>query len=93
MPWAVLADQETKDTDAILEMIASQSARVTAVVGGALLDEHIRRTLAERLRKSTQTDRLLDVPRALSLRHGVKARSARRRGLGPTNGTRCCPLF
>ena len=43
MPWAILADEEKRDTDAIVELFPSQSARVTAVVGGALLDEHVRR--------------------------------------------------
>jgi hypothetical protein len=59
MPWAVLADQEKRDTNAIVELIASQTARVTAVVGGALLDEHVRRTLSERLRESGVSDWLL----------------------------------
>jgi hypothetical protein len=59
MPWAILADQDERDTNAILELISSQTARVTAVVGGALLDEHVRRTLSERLRKSDVSDWLL----------------------------------
>jgi len=25
MPWAILADQETRDTDAVLEMASTQS--------------------------------------------------------------------
>jgi DNA-binding MltR family transcriptional regulator len=59
MPWAILADEEKRDTDAIVELIPSQSARVTAVVGGALLDEHVRRILSERLRESSVTNGLL----------------------------------
>ena len=43
-------------------MISAQSARITAVVGGALLDEHIRRTLTQRLRESRVTGWLLDGP-------------------------------
>jgi hypothetical protein len=62
MPWAVLADQETRDTNAVVEMISTQTARITAIVGGALLDEHIRRTLAERLRKGNTAGWLLSVP-------------------------------
>jgi hypothetical protein len=62
MPWAILADQETRDTDAVLEMISTQSPRVTAVVGGALLDEHISRTLTERLHDSSLTPWLLNGP-------------------------------
>ena len=59
MPWAILADEEKRDTNAIFELISSQTARITAVVGGALLDEHIRRTLSERLRRSGVSDWLL----------------------------------
>jgi hypothetical protein len=62
MPWAVLADEETRDTNAIVEMISTQVARVTAIVGGALLDEHVCRTLSERLRKSDTASWLLNVP-------------------------------
>jgi hypothetical protein len=66
MPWAILADQEKRDTDAIVELISSQTARVTAVVGGALLGEHVRRTLSERLRESSVSDWLLKPDSPLS---------------------------
>ena len=47
MAWAVFSDEHTRG---ITEIIQSGSDRVTAIVGGALLDDTLRRTLAERLR-------------------------------------------
>ena len=47
MTWAIFDDVHMQ---AIGEVIASGSERVTAVVGGALLDDTLRRTLSERLR-------------------------------------------
>jgi DNA-binding MltR family transcriptional regulator len=57
MPWAIFED--TPDKAAIIELVSSKSERVLAVVGGALLDEHVRRTLSERFRKSGVADGLL----------------------------------
>jgi alpha-D-ribose 1-methylphosphonate 5-triphosphate synthase subunit PhnL len=50
MPWAIFEDKP--DTQAIMELISSKSGRIAAIVGGALLDEHLRETLLERLRES-----------------------------------------
>lgn len=49
MTWAIFHDDHTA---AIGELVSSPSERVSAVVGGALLDEHVRRTLSKRLRIS-----------------------------------------
>jgi hypothetical protein len=49
MTWAIFHDTHTA---AIGELISSKSERVSAVVGGALLDDHVQRTLSERLRNS-----------------------------------------
>jgi hypothetical protein len=49
MTWAIFHDDHTA---AIGELISSRSERVSAVVGGALLDEHAKRTLLERFRNS-----------------------------------------
>lgn len=63
MTWAILGDSNTR---AIGEMISTDSERVLAVVGGALLDEHVNRTLSERLRDdSGAVVQLLGVDRAL----------------------------
>ena len=59
MPWAIFEDKP--DTKAIIELISSKSGRVAAVVGGALLDEHVRETLLERLRDSGVAQRLLKI--------------------------------
>lgn len=48
MTWAIF--EHDVQLRAIGEMISTSSERVLAVVGGALLDEHVRRTLTERLR-------------------------------------------
>ena len=47
MTWAIFSDSHIK---AIGEMLTSGSERVLAVVGGALLEDTIYRTLSERLR-------------------------------------------
>jgi hypothetical protein len=47
MTWAIFDDSHTRG---IIEMISSGSERVLTVVGGALLDETVRRTLKERFR-------------------------------------------
>jgi DNA-binding MltR family transcriptional regulator len=47
MTWAIFDDSHTRG---IIEMISSGSERVLAIVGGALLDETVRRTLKERFR-------------------------------------------
>jgi hypothetical protein len=48
MTWAVFDDSHTRG---IVEIIQSGSHRVTAIVGGSLLDAALDRTLSERLRK------------------------------------------
>lgn len=64
MTWA-LFDHDVQ-TKAIVEMLDSNSERVLAVVGGALLDEHVNRTLSERLRDDhDRVGRLLGVYGAL----------------------------
>ena len=63
MTWAIFDDEHVR---AIGEMLTSSNQRVIAVVGGALLDEHLRRTLAERLRDdSTVRKRLMDMNRPI----------------------------
>ena len=47
MTWAVFDDSHTRG---IVEIIQSGSPRVTAIVGGSLLDAALDRTLSERLR-------------------------------------------
>ena len=47
MTWAIFSDAHLR---AIGEIIQSSSERVAAIVGGALLDDTLRRTLEERLR-------------------------------------------
>jgi DNA-binding MltR family transcriptional regulator len=57
MTWAIF--NEEPNTAAIGELLSSTSDRVVAVVGRALLDEHVRRTLRRRLRASGVTEGLL----------------------------------
>ncbi|HET9715749.1 MAG TPA: hypothetical protein VFP60_06135 [Pseudolabrys sp.] len=59
MAWALFGSQER----GVLEMIEhSGSHRVTAIVGGALLDEALTRTVTERLRKHADiADKLFKV--------------------------------
>lgn len=47
MTWAIFRDEHIR---AIGEIIGTGSGRVTAIVGGAMLDDTLRRTLSERLR-------------------------------------------
>ena len=56
MAWAVFSDEHTRG---ITEIIQSGSGRVTAIVGGALLDDTLRRTLAERMRNDKDISRKL----------------------------------
>lgn len=57
MTWAVFSDEHLR---AIGEIILSGSSdRVAAIVGGALLDDTLRRTLAERLRKDDDISKKL----------------------------------
>lgn len=56
MTWAIFSDEHIR---AIAEIIQSGSERVTAIVGGALLDDTLRRTLAERLRNDKDIARKL----------------------------------
>jgi hypothetical protein len=64
MAWATFSDEHLR---AIVELIQNQSSeRVTAIVGGALLDDTLRRTLAERLRDDKDiANKLLKVNGAL----------------------------
>lgn len=56
MTWAIFDDSHLRG---IAEIIHSGSERVTAIVGGALLDDTLRRTLAERLRDDKDTTKKL----------------------------------
>jgi hypothetical protein len=63
MTWAIFDDSHTRG---IIEMISSGSQRVLAIVGGALLDETVRRTLKERFRDDPDiVANVLDVDRPL----------------------------
>ena len=64
MTWAVFDDEHVQ---AIGEILTAHShPRIIAVVGGALLDEHLQRTLAERLRNDTKIrDRLFEITRPI----------------------------
>ena len=46
MTWAIFSDEHVRG---IGEIIRVGSPRVTAIVGGAMLDDTLRRTLSERL--------------------------------------------
>ena len=52
MAWAIFREAHSK---AITEIISSGSDRVTAIVGGAFLDETVSRTLTERFRDDPRT--------------------------------------
>lgn len=60
MVWAVLGEDHSK---AIEEIIASDSDRIIAVVGGAMLDHALRWTLEERLRQYKDINEKLFGPR------------------------------
>ncbi len=47
MVWAILGEPQS---EAIKEILESRSDRIIAIVGGAILDETLKRTLEERLR-------------------------------------------
>ncbi len=53
MTWAIFPGD--KHLQAVLELVRTGSERVKAVVGGALLDEAVTRTLRERLRNDEDT--------------------------------------
>lgn len=64
MTWAIFADDQHEQ--AIVELIEASSERVTAVVGGALLEYAVLRTLKERLRDDLEvTNNILAPDRAL----------------------------
>jgi DNA-binding MltR family transcriptional regulator len=54
MTWAILEDLRESHTKAIIEILTG-SERALAVVGGALLDESVRRTLEARLLEDQET--------------------------------------
>jgi hypothetical protein len=63
MPWAVFNDDHTR---AIEEMLTSGSDRVIAILGGAILDDTLRRTLVERFHNDEDiTNKLLRINGAL----------------------------
>lgn len=65
MTWAILLDLEETHRNAIIELLTG-SERALVVVGGALLDESVRRTLEERLiNKPDVVKHLLDPDRPL----------------------------
>jgi hypothetical protein len=59
MVWAILSEDYNK---AIREIIASDSDRIIAVVGGAMLDHTLRLTLETRLRDNKDINRKLFKP-------------------------------
>jgi DNA-binding MltR family transcriptional regulator len=64
MTWAIFPDDKYKT--ALIELLTASSERATAVVGGALLEEAIDRTLRERLLDiPVCVDSLLEVDRPL----------------------------
>ena len=64
MTWAIFPDD--KHTSALIELLTTGSERVMAVIGGALLEQAIDRTLRERLlNKPDLVDNLLEVDRPL----------------------------
>lgn len=64
MTWAIFPDDA--HLQAVLELIRTGSERVKAVVGGALLDQAVTRTLCERLRDdSVVVNNILGVDRPL----------------------------
>jgi hypothetical protein len=63
MTWAIFPDEKYKR--ALIELLTAGSERVMAVVGGALLEEAIDRTLRERLLNTPLVDSLLEVDRPL----------------------------
>jgi hypothetical protein len=59
MTWAVFPDEAHER--ALDELATTKSERVVAVVGGAMLERHVTRTLIERLRNEEPAERLLNV--------------------------------
>ena len=59
MVWAILGEDYKK---AIEEIVASGSDRIMAVVGGAMLDDTLRRTLEDRLRQNRDMNEKLFKP-------------------------------
>jgi DNA-binding MltR family transcriptional regulator len=53
MTWAILEDLKEAHTRAIVEILTG-SERALAIVGGALLDESVQRTLSERFRNEKE---------------------------------------
>lgn len=63
MAWAIFRPEHAKG---IAEIIQSRSSRIAAIVGGTILDDTLRRTLAERLRNDKDiANKLLKVSGAL----------------------------
>ncbi len=64
MTWAIFSDEHIRAIGEIIH--GASSGRVAAIVGGAILDDTLRRTLSERLRNDEDTaNKLLRVGRAL----------------------------
>ncbi len=59
MVWAILGEDQTK---AIKEIVASDSDRIIAVVGGAMLDQTLRQTLEDRFRDNKDKNNKLFKP-------------------------------
>jgi hypothetical protein len=65
MTWAIFSDAHTRG---IVQMISTGAGadRIIAIVGGALLEDTVQRTLSERLRNDTEVaGRLLKIDRPL----------------------------
>lgn len=59
MVWAILGEEYHKAID---EIVASDSDRIIAVVGGAMLDDTLRRTLEDRFRQKKKMNEKLFRP-------------------------------
>ena len=75
MTWAIFSDEHIQ---AIGEIIGAGSGRVTAIVGGAMLDDTLRRTLSERLRNDKDiANKLLRVKTPARICFRISARRRR----------------
>jgi len=54
--WAVLNDEHTQG---IIELVNSNNDRIIAIIGGAMLEESLTQTVAERLRAGNTANKLL----------------------------------
>jgi hypothetical protein len=62
MVWSILNDAQN---NALKEIVKSQSDRVAAILGGAMLDDSLQLSIKARLRASNLAERLFDIRGAL----------------------------